>query len=1220
MKKHQLLFILLISTVFMYGQSTDQNYIKTTQYIAKGGDNPIAEGTNYLEINTVLSSGNYFAKDSIVLTSGFHAVYGTEILLKIDPSATGSTADIDPIVSITYFDGLGRPKQQIAIGQSPNGNDIITHIAYDDFGRQAQNFLPYVPSIIADAGSFRTNNQSNAIDTYYQAHYSADLQGEVNPYSKKSFEASPLNRVLEQAAPGSDWSIGTIDTNTGYSDGHTIKFDYQSNTLDLNDESQDNVRLFSVERLNNNYKPKLINDKPTDYYAANQLYKTITKDENWSVNQSGAKDKNHTTEEFKDKQGRVVLKRTYNANTTNTSFKKRRHDTYYVYDDYGNLTYVIPPRADIKNNQSTRTRALNELCYQYQYDQRNRLIKKKIPGKGWEKIVYDKLDRPILTQSKNLKDQSKWLFTKYDALGRVTYTGKYTSGQNRNQLQAQADTYIAVNLYEDKTAPASIGDATVSYSHRSFPTDNLKVLTVNYYDNYDNFNLDGGINPNTVYTKEITTNTKSLATSSQVRVLGTSQWINTVSYYDKKARPIYSYSKNNYLNTVDVIKTKLDFIAKVLETTAEHIKGTDTIKIVDKFTYDNMGRLLAQTQKIDNQPLELIATNTYDELGQLTKKGIGNKQTGLESHLQDVDYTYNIRGWLKTINDPEQALTDDLFAFKLNYNTISTTAGGTSRLLTKELYNGNISETIWRTANDDKKRGYGYQYDALNRIKRARYKAGDNLTTEKQFFDIKAINYDKNGNIKRLDRFSPNDTFDTKEETDHLTYKYYQLSNRLKSVTDDVTGNNKGFKDGNTSNDDYGYDPDGNLTSDKNKGITSIVYNHLNLPTLIDFGSSNKIEYFYDASGIKLKKKVTDNGNTITTDYAGNYVYEDDVLKQFSQPEGYVEPNGSGSYNYVYAYTDHLGSVRLTYSDLDGNGSINPSTEILQERNTYPFGLQHKGYNNVINGTENNYKTYQGQEISKELGYNMLEFKYRHYDPAIARFVAIDPLASKYAYNSTYAFQENKLGLGVELEGLELERLRGGIEQFFQGVENLVSNETYGEAYRQMETSKTTDTQKQEQIKQEGQLNTVQAIGDMGEGGIEAIKGGSKVLGKGLENIGDAGSVLSIATGQVEFLPITEGISTAGSLINAGVDYSDGKPLVGIGVEFGVSAAFGELGDQMVKGIRRVAGKEFIEAGKNKVSESIIQGTVKVWESIFTPVIVTPNTSTTGPVQDPNKE
>ncbi len=60
------------------------------------------------------------------------------------------------------------------------------------------------------------------------------------------------------------------------------------------------------------------------------------------------------------------------------------------------------------------------------------------------------------------------------------------------------------------------------------------------------------------------------------------------------------------------------------------------------------------------------------------------------------------------------------------------------------------------------------------------------------------------------------------------------------------------------------------------------------------------------------------------------------------------------------------------------------------------------------------------QERQDELGLNWDSFKYRNYDYAIGRFMSVDPLAEKYPYNSTYAFQENKLGLGRELEGLEL--------------------------------------------------------------------------------------------------------------------------------------------------------------------------------------------------------
>lgn len=129
---------------------------------------------------------------------------------------------------------------------------------------------------------------------------------------------------------------------------------------------------------------------------------------------------------------------------------------------------------------------------------------------------------------------------------------------------------------------------------------------------------------------------------------------------------------------------------------------------------------------------------------------------------------------------------------------------------------------------------------------------------------------------------------------------------------------------------------------------------------------------------------MTDNSNITTTDYAEGRALikqpvavfskgaswrqanENDQLQFFSHAEGYVEPNGS-SFNYVCQYKDHLGSVRLSYSDTDGNGSINASTEIRREQNYYPFGLEHQGYNSYKYGVENNLKTYQSQEFTAEL-------------------------------------------------------------------------------------------------------------------------------------------------------------------------------------------------------------------------------------------------------------
>ncbi|MEL4309198.1 RHS repeat-associated core domain-containing protein, partial [Joostella sp. CR20] len=101
---------------------------------------------------------------------------------------------------------------------------------------------------------------------------------------------------------------------------------------------------------------------------------------------------------------------------------------------------------------------------------------------------------------------------------------------------------------------------------------------------------------------------------------------------------------------------------------------------------------------------ELIAHNEYDALGQLIQKKVGNTQS---KPLQTIDYSYNVRGWLTAINDADN-LGSDLFGFELGYNT--------SRSGAEKLYNGNISETYWKTKSDNVLRRYAYSYDALNRI------------------------------------------------------------------------------------------------------------------------------------------------------------------------------------------------------------------------------------------------------------------------------------------------------------------------------------------------------------------------------------------------------------------------------------------------------------------------------------------------------------------------
>ncbi|WP_299249070.1 DUF6443 domain-containing protein [uncultured Aquimarina sp.] len=949
--------------------------------------------------------------ENYVFTRSFQSPI-TETML-LDP-AIGIKNNSDVIESITYFDGLGRAKQQIGIKASPDKKDIVTHIVYDNYGRQNKQYLPYERQTGA-LGSYNAVDITNNINSYYKNKYEDDFTGmaltDVNAYSESVFEASPLNRVLEQGAPGKDWKANKdLDTD------HTIKFDWGTNIAD-------EVVYFKVNFHENNTEvPILVKD---GYYNPNELYVTITKDENWVTGDGD----NHTTQEFTDKSGRVILKRTFNSSPSGggAAGGGGAHDTFYVYDDFGNLTYVIPPKVTLSASDGVSTEELAELCYQYIYDRRNRLVEKKIPGKGWEYIIYNKLDQPILTQDAVQRPNRHWLFTKYDAFGRVVFTGLETFpwDTTRAGLQHNLDNDTDASQYEAKTDDTSIlvNGTRLYYSNNTFPGGG-EMHTINYYDNYT---FDHNVsNPGTILEQTIDTDVKGLATGSKVRVLGTDDWITTVTYYDEKGRPIYIHSTNDYLNTVDIVESKLDFVGKVLETKTTHTKGTnDAIVTVDTFTYDHMGRLLDQKQTINNQAEEQIVANSYDELGQLESKLVGGTSASLSASiiggLQKIDYTYNVRGWLKEIN---KGTTDngDLFGFAINYNITSENLGA------DPLFNGNISETIWKTANDNTKRAYGYQYDALNRIT-----AGLDDTTDKRY-SLSSIEYDKNGNIETLLRNGhTNINANSFGVMDNLTY-VYDDGNKLNKVTD--SGNkNEGFIDGTNTDNDYLYDDNGNMIADKNKDISSITYNHLNLPERIEFVSlipsqQKRIDYIYDATGVKLRKVVTNYPSSNTTEYAGNYLYESNysiglppgpnnsdekVLKFFNHQEGYIEPNGNGEFDYIYQYKDHLGNIRISYSDKDKDGKIDVlrndadvdgdndyAHEILQEKNYYPFGLQHKGYNNTVL-SEHPYG-YNGKEEQNELGLNWHDFGSRNFDAALGRWMNLDPLSEGYENWSPYGY------------------------------------------------------------------------------------------------------------------------------------------------------------------------------------------------------------------------
>uniref|UniRef100_UPI0025F8E10E DUF6443 domain-containing protein n=1 Tax=uncultured Chryseobacterium sp. TaxID=259322 RepID=UPI0025F8E10E len=951
----------------------------------------------------LLISGMSYGQASPSTTENY--VYSKTYLS--DPSASSPRTS----ETVQYFDGLGRPKQVVNVKASPSGKDLVTPIPYDGFGRQADSFLP-APMASQNGG--------------IQSGVEASAQGYHNdsfPFTHKNLENSPLDRVLSQVQPGSDWQ------------NHPVSFQYDANAA--GEVRKYTTVTTTVEgRTESLLKVSDDGNSSGGFYKESQLYKNTVTDED-----------GNKTIEFKNGQGQLVLVRKVLSDTETA-------DTYYIYNEYSQLAFVIPPKAaeafkalGAGSSIGSSDTTLTELCYQYRYDGRNRLVEKKVPGKGWEYLCYDQADRLILTQDAELRKKERWLITKYDALGRVAYTG-ILAGGSRADMQSQTGSTIIKETRND-------GNYFIRNGMQIYYTNSLfyqieTVLSVNYYDTYPQ---DSPALPSQVMGQNVlqpaagnTVSTKSLPLASYIKNIEDDNWTKSYTGYDMKGRPVMTHSVN-YLGGYTHTESLLDFSGVPKQTVTRHKRlSTDTERIItETFEYDNQNRLLVHRHKVNNNTEEILAQNTYNELSQLTNKKVGG--ISASNPLQSIDYQYNIRGWMTKVNDPDN-LGSDLFGYKINYNIVEgleTPNTDFPDLKVKPRYNGNIAEVSWKTLTEQNEplKKYGYAYDQLNRLRAGFYQKSGTSDAAREYFE--KLDYDLNGNITRLKRSAGlSGSATTAMLIDDLKYDY--SGNKLLKIKDDQVGNNLGYPYLSTPN-TIDYDANGNMVTHKDKGIATINYNILNLPVNIEVNpglrSRRITQYIYRADGVKIGKSFYQNGVTNYMMYLDSfqYKYNDNNI---AGSELQFVPTSEGYYSfadnsYIYNYTDHLGNVRLSYTDTNKDGIIQPRQyyveqcdgpydpsnppncisywkpgEIVESNTYYPFGLLH----NYTATTQNAYQyKYQGQELQETGWYS---FKWRNYMPDVGRFFNVDPLATKYPYNSTYAFQENKLGMGVELEGLEL--------------------------------------------------------------------------------------------------------------------------------------------------------------------------------------------------------
>ena len=954
------------------GSINTGNGCETTYYVGNYGN-------NYKMSFSIVSASS---GSTGTISSSENYIYSRTYL---EPTLTSDDTK-KQMKTIQYFDGLGRPKQNIAIKTTPLGNDLVTPIEYDNFGRQVKDYLPLPQS---------SSSNGELINSPEIIYYTNDFSG-ARLYSEKKLELSPLDRLLEIGHPGTDWNIGT---------SHTQKFEYTANE---DNEVRKYIASFNYGTFTGSLSiaPTTDINASNGYYKSNLLYKSKVTDEDGNI-----------STEFKNGLGQTILVRK-NDGTNDI-------DTYYIYNDYNLLAYVISPLAaeSFKNLSegtiisSTNATDLNNLCYQYKYDGENRLIEKKLPGKGWEYIVYDKQNRLVATQDANMRANNQWLFTKYDKLGRVAYTGIATGG-DRTLEQSNANT-ATLNYVERKTSVSFTQNGLGVYygeptGGTSYPMSFTTLLSVNYYDQYpaDLVTVPTSIQGETLLSAAFQTteqrSTKSLPLASFVKNIDTDNWTKNYTFYDLKARAIGTHSYN-YLGGYTKTESKLDFSGVPTETYTYHKRlSTDTgIVIKEKFEYDGQNRLIKHWHNVNNAANdELLTFNEYNELGQLKNKKVGGT-TG--SPLQTVDYKYNIRGWMTNINDLTN-LGTDLFGYKIKYNNPANTT------LAPAKYNGNISEIDWVTSTDNNLRRYGYIYDNLNRLNVASYQKPDASVPETHSYD-ENIYYDLNGNILTLQR---NGTTDGVTGTQIDDLEYYYTGNQLTKVVD-VSANYDGYPD--TSGNTITYDVNGNMTSLLDKEIKTISYNFLNLPSKITFTgvigrtttNSNTVNS-YRADGVKIKKahqspNISGSIVTKTTDYLDGFQYE--TVNTGTTALQFV-PTAEGYYDfvknlYIYNYVDHLGNVRLSYTKTSAG-----VLEILEESNYYPFGLKHSGYNNITGATPSYQYKYNGKEL-QETG--MYDYGARFYMPDIGRWGVVDPLSEQMRRWSPYAYAFDNPIYFMEIDG-----------------------------------------------------------------------------------------------------------------------------------------------------------------------------------------------------------
>lgn len=808
-----------------------------------------------------------------------------------DTSDVRMITDVEYVsIATEYYDYMGRTVQKVTRQSSPNKKDMVVPVLYDAFSRVVDQYPSYVQQT-------HNNNDGRYKDSALlrdSIFYRALFPMEDTIYSHAQYDASPLQRILKSTAQGDSW--------TGANVGKTLT--QRSNAV------SDSVRLWTIDITGEDDVPST-----SGVYATGSLIADEVTDE------LGIK-----SIVYKNEAGKAVLLKQQLANSPSTGHTGWLC-TYYIYDEMDNLRMVLPPKAvealiavswDLSGNASIRT----GLCYAYYYDNKDRQVMKYIPGKGKSYIVYDLFGRTVMTQDSYLRQTNQWSFVKYDSQSRPIKSGLITISINKDSVLAQA--------YRTADYPTLTGTYTIMaetfYDDYAWVSSQSAPLSANLdgsHINSANFET-ASFNTAPMYAQQIseTKRIRGSATGTKRLILGTSNYLWTLSLFDQYGRGIQTKA-TNYSGGIDIATRQFDFAGRVLFSHFTQQKSgvnAQTHTVATRFVYDHAGRIQTITKNVDSLGEQNISLSKYNELGQLQQKILDIQPGPAQNGIEKLNYEYDILGRTIGMNRDyiKEVSNNNWFGFEMAYEKTANVISG--QTYANSQVNGNIAGVTWRSKGDGEKRKFDYIYDNANRLLSAdfsQYTGGNFNKTAGLDFSLSNMSYDANGNILSMQQkgFKLNGS----SPIDQLRYSYITNSNQLQQVYD--TANDNGSRLGDFKYDgtsktftDYTYDVNGNVIADQNKKIGSITYNHLDLPTLIAIPGKGTIAYTYDAIGAKLKKVVVDStGSSITittTLYMSGIIYQNDTLQFISHEEGRIRYK-AGVFHYDFMLRDHLGNVRM---------------------------------------------------------------------------------------------------------------------------------------------------------------------------------------------------------------------------------------------------------------------------------------------------------------------